>query len=169
MQTGRLYHTCAGWEKLHKSLSDLVLDPAISFGGECLPECSRDAVIPDAAQGPGSVAAEQWVDTNAGELSEASFSVDRTAQCYGVNVEFRYFQSAKSNGQDVSNEFRVLGKLRLLNVGAVETPSLSLERETASNGRGRTTSSPSDASAPPSSESVDPTRIVRDILRGTFP
>ena len=116
-----------------------------------------------------SLAAEQWIDTNEGELSEASLSVDRTAQCYGVNVEFRYFQAAKSNGQDVSDEFRVLGKLRLLNVGAVETPSFSLERATTSNGQARTTSSPSDASSAPSSESLDATRVVRDILRGNFP
>jgi LPS-assembly protein len=113
-----------------------------------------------------TVAAEQWIDANAGELSEASISVDRTAQCYGVNVEFRYFQSATSSDQDVSDEFRLLGKIRLLNVGSVATPSFSIEREADTSGRGRVTTQPSDERAPPSSdESLDPTRIVRDILR----
>jgi len=115
-----------------------------------------------------SVAAEQWIDANAGELSEASISVDRTAQCYGLNLEFRYFQSATSSGQDVSDEFRLLGKIRLLNVGSVATPSFSIEREADSSGRGRATSQPSGETPPPSNESVDPTRIVRDIFRGSF-
>jgi len=115
-----------------------------------------------------SVAAEQWIDANAGELSEASISVDRTAQCYGLNVEFRYFQSATSSGQDVSDEFRLLGKIRLLNVGSVATPSFAIEREGESTGRGRTPSEPSGETPPPSNESLDPTRIVRDIVRGSF-
>jgi LPS-assembly protein len=115
-----------------------------------------------------SVAGEQWIDANAGELSEASIRVDRTAQCYGLNLEFRYFQSATSSGEDVSDEFRLLGKIRLLNVGSVATPSLSIEREADSTGRERATSGPSDETLPPSNESVDPTRIVRDILRGSF-
>jgi len=115
-----------------------------------------------------SVAGEQWIDANAGELSEASISVDRTAQCYGLNLEFRYFQSATSSEQDVSDEFRLLGKIRLLNVGSLATPSFSIEREADSTGRGRATTQPSNERPPPSNESLDPTRIVRDMLRGSF-
>jgi hypothetical protein len=113
------------------------------------------------------VAAEQWIDTNDGELSEASLSADRTSQCYGLTLELRYFQSADLDGEHESDEYRVLGKLRLLNVGSVATPSLAIERETDTIRRRPT--APESLEAPgPDQESIDATRVVRDILRGDF-
>jgi LPS-assembly protein len=115
-----------------------------------------------------SVATEQWIDTNEGELSEASLSADRTAQCYGVTLELRYFQSADREGGHVSDEYRVLAKLRLLNVGSVATPSLSIERGGAAEHPRPT--APEQPEAPPETgkQSLDPTQVVRDILRGNF-
>jgi lipopolysaccharide assembly outer membrane protein LptD (OstA) len=114
-----------------------------------------------------AVAAEQWLDTNDGELSEASLSVDRTGQCYGLTLELRYFQSADPDGEQVSDEYRVLAKLRLLNVGSVATPSLAIEREADTTRRRPTTTEPTEAPGP-DQDSIDPGRVVRDILRGSF-
>jgi len=114
-----------------------------------------------------SVAAEQWIDTNDGELSEASLSADRTGQCYGLTLELRYFQSADLDGKHESDEYRVLGKLRLLNVGSVATPSLAIERETDTIRRRPTAPEPLETPGP-DQESIDATRVVRDILRGDF-
>ncbi len=117
-----------------------------------------------------AVATEQWYDLNDGELSESSLSVDRTGQCYGLTLELHFFQRAATD-TTVSNEYRLLGKLRLLNVGSVATPSLSIERGTSSVSR---PAGPTSAAPPPNSSvgetsrSVDPTQAIRSLVRGNF-
>jgi len=118
-----------------------------------------------------AVATEQWVDLNGGELSESSLSVDRTGQCYGITLELHYFQRATDNDATISNEYRVLGKLRLLNVGSVATPSLAIERGTSSTGR---PTGPTNNVRPPGTgstetdRSVDPTQVIRGWARRSF-
>jgi len=118
-----------------------------------------------------AVATEQWFDLNDGELSESSISVDRTGQCYGITLELHYFQRATDTDATVSNEYRVLGKLRLLNVGSVATPSLAIERGTSTVGRpagSTTTAHPPGSGGSEADRSVDPTQVIRGFVRGTF-
>ena len=118
-----------------------------------------------------AIATKQWFDLNAGELSESSLSVDHTSQCYGLTLEFHYYQRSTDNGATISDEYRVLGKLRLLNVGSVATPSLAIERGTSTVGR---PASPTNGARPPASpgsgsgRSVDPTQVIRNWIRGSF-
>ena len=117
-----------------------------------------------------AVATEQWFDLNRGELSESSISVDRTGQCYGLTLELHYFQRATS-ATSVSNEYRVLGKLRLLNVGSVATPSLAIERGASTSGRPtapRPPPSSPGSGAPEGARSIDPTQVIRGWVRGSF-
>jgi len=119
-----------------------------------------------------AVSTEQWYDLNGGELSESSLSVDRTGQCYGLTLELHYFQRATDNDAvAISDEYRVLGKLRLLNVGSVATPSLAIERGTST---GSHPAGPASTVRPPGStagetdRSVDPTQAIRGWVRGNF-
>lgn len=118
-----------------------------------------------------AMATEQWFDLNGGELSESSFSVDRTGQCYGLTVELHYFQRSTDNDFGISDEYRVLGKLRLLNVGSVATPSLAIERGTSTVGGPSSsthTARPPSTTAGETDRSVEPTQVIRGWVRGNF-
>ncbi|PIW81891.1 MAG: hypothetical protein COZ96_11580 [Nitrospirae bacterium CG_4_8_14_3_um_filter_70_85] len=117
-----------------------------------------------------ALATEQWFDLNDGELSESSFSIDRTSQCYGQTLELHYFQRA-TDGTTSSGEYRVLAKLRLLNVGSIATPSLALERSTSTIDRSAAPTSavpPAGSSALDTNRSVDPSQVIRGWVRGSF-